>query len=183
MKGVAVLLIALIAACAIMLIIITGAYPLVFMRASANIGRATDIIWAREANRVAEATLTYYQTTLGTATTTIAITPALKTEARQKAVDALIEQALIANILEQMHARADAETLLQKKFAAYAARPEFAAAVSLAYGLNNAEFIALIARPETEKETLKQKKRWDDAALAAWLAEEKQKTQIARFFK
>lgn len=183
MKGIAIVLIALILACALMLIIITGAYPFAFMRASAGLGGTTHIIWARAANRVASATLTYYQTTLKTATTTIAITPALQTEARQKAVDALIEQALITDAIRQMHAEADAEALLQKKFAAYAARPEFTAAVSLAYGLDNAEFITLIARPETEKELLKQKKGWDDAALAAWLVAEKQQAQIARFFK
>lgn len=183
MKSIIVLLIGLIAACALVLIVITGAYPFVFMRASADLKGTTHIIWARAANRVAEATLTYYQTTLGTATTTIMITPALKKEARQKATDTLIEQALIADALEQINARADVELLLQKKFAAYAARPEFTAAISLAYGLDNAEFIALIARPETEKETLKQKKGWDDAALAAWLIEEKQKAQIAQFFK
>lgn len=183
MKKIFFLLIMLVVACTIAIIIITGAYPFAFMRVSANLGGTAHMLWARTANRIAETALTYYQTTLSTATTTLTITPAIKKEARQKAINALIEQVIIADAIRHMGGDADVETLLQNKFAAYAAHSNFTAAISLAYGLNNIQFIQFIARPETEKEFLKEKKGLDDAALAAWLAAEKQQTRIVQFFK
>ena len=165
------------------LIFITGAYPFVFMRASKDLQGATHVIWARTAHRIADAALTYYQTTLGTATTTIAITPALKQEAREKALDALIDQALITDAVRLMDSDAEAKALLNKKFAAYEERSEFVAALSLSYGLDTYEFAELIAYPEIEKEMLKQKKGWNDTELRAWLAEEKSKARIVRFAK
>lgn len=160
-----------------------GLYPAAFIIASPDIGGSPHIIWARAVNRIAQITLLYYKTTLSTATSTLAITPAMQTETQHKSIEMLIEQTLIADAIKNIQADDDVETLLQKNIQAFAARAELNSAIMTLYGINGEDFIALVMRPEAEREILKQKNNEDDAAFTRWLTEEKEKAQIVRFLK
>ncbi len=161
----------------------TDGYPAAIIIAPADIGGNAHIIWTRTVHRISAATVTYYKTMLSTATSTLAVTPALRAETRKKSIDALIEQTFIADAVKNSSASGAVEELLQKNIQAFAARSELNSAIMALYGLNGEDFIALVIRPEAEKEVLKQKNNWDDTALARWLAEEKEKAQIVRFLK
>ncbi len=174
----AIIAIGVAAACAML-----GWYPAAFVVAHADIGGNAHVVWASDASRMAASAIRYYGQAAGQATSTAKITPELAREARTKSVDALIDTIIVRDAIAHEDDEAEADTLLEEKMTTYSQNPEFSVAMSVVYGLNAAGFVEFIARPETEREFLKGKKKWDDAAFAAWLASERGKAKIVRFAK
>lgn len=184
MKSYSFALLFLVGVFGILVCVVLGLYPAALVAPARQSGARPHIIGERSVRRIARATVIYYEYLWGrTALSTVSITPMVSREARGKAVEALINQVFVADAARQVATEAEIQMLVQEKLTRYSALPNFNTAVSLLYGLNDGEFIKFIARPETEKELLKKKKGWDDAALEQWLAEEKRRAQIVKFIK
>jgi hypothetical protein len=158
-------------------------YPAILVRSSDASGGRAHIIWQFQINRVADSALTYYKKALENASSTLQITTSVRSDAYEKSANTLIENILVHDAVRAGGLEAAVEVLIAKKVDEYAAEPDFSVAVSLVYGLDNSGFIELIARPEAEREILKEKNAWDDTALAAWLEEETKVSRIVRFSK
>lgn len=167
----------------IFLCAIVGFYPVTLIAPTKDSGGRPHIIWARSVRRAAQTTLIYYAYALRTASSTLTITSAIKNEVYNKSIEALIDQTFIADAARHAATEAEIQAFIEEKLTRSSTEPNFETAVSLLYGLNGAWFIELIARPEAEKEMVKKKKGWDDAALEKWLAEEKRRAQIVKFIR
>lgn len=158
-------------------------YPVILVRSSdANGGRA-HIVWEFQINRVANSALTYYKNALQNASSSLQVTASVRDDAYKKSADTFIENILVHDAVRAKGLEAKTETLIAKKVEEYAAQPNFSVAVSLVYGLDKSGFTDLIARPEAERDILKEKNKWDDAALAAWIVAETKASRIVRFSK
>ena len=166
---------------AVTLVIAMQWYPAILVRATDINGGRAHIIWEFQINRVADSALTYYKQALENASSTLQLTKDVRSDAYKKSADSLIENILVHDAVRMKGLEAETETLITKKVDEYAAQPNFSVAISLVYGLDNSGFLELIARPEAERDILKEKNKWDDAALAAWLKEEKKASRIVRF--
>lgn len=160
---------------------IMGWYPAAIMQGPRK--AETRVIWMFSANRVARATLAYYENALAGASSTIAQTPEAMREARVKSIEALIGNALVHAEIVERGMEEEAARMLAAKMEGYAAQPEFPSAVALVYGLDASGFLEFIARPETEREMLMAKESWNEAGFAIWLETEKKTSRIVRFVK
>ncbi len=160
-----------------------GWYPAAFVVAPGDIGGGAHIVWASDASRMAESAIRYYGQAAGQATSTMRLPPELAREARSKSVDALIDAILVRDAIVHENSGTEADAMIEEKMATYVRNPEFSVAVSVVYGLDTARFVGFVARPEIEREFLKGKRGWDDAAFTAWLASEREKSKIVRFAK
>ncbi len=158
-------------------------YPAILMRTPDASGGRAHIIWEFQINRVADSALTYYKNALENTSSTLQVTGSVRKDAYEKSAANLIENILVHNAVRAEGLEDAIEALIAKKVDEYAAQPDFSVAVSLIYGLDNSGFWELIARPEAERDILKEKNKWDDAALAAWIEEEKKASRIVRFAK
>ena len=173
-----------IAACAgLAAAIVTGRYPAAFVRAPQDIGGSAHVIWASDVRRMADAALTYYGNAQATSSPALADRPEADAEARKKSADGLIRNALVADRVATDGAERDVRALIAETMKKYSEKPEFSTAISLVYGLDASGFMDLIVRPEAEREVLKKKNGWDDAALSAWIEKEFAAASIARFAK
>lgn len=158
-------------------------YPAILVRTPDASGGSAHIIWEYQINQVADSAITYYKNALENASSSLQITASVKKDAYEKSAGTLIENILVREAVRTGGLMKEADALITQKIAEYNNQPNFGVALSLVYGLDNSGFTELIARPEAERETLKTKKGWDDAALAAWLEEEKKASRIVRFSK
>jgi|GEM_PF-2237909 len=156
-------------------------YPAALIRTPQASGGRAHIIWTYYVSRVTNSTLTYYKNALVSSSSTLAITPSITHDAREKSTDSIIENILIHNKIRAEGLETETEALITKKIAAYENQPNFTIAIALIYGLDSSEFVELVARPEAEREILALKNNWDDAALTAWVATEKKASRIVRF--
>ncbi len=156
-------------------------YPAILVRSADENGGRAHVIWEFQIRRVADSALTYYKNALENASSTLAVTADVKKDAYEKSADTLIGNILVHDAVRAKGLEAATEALVAKKTAEYAAQPNFSVAVSLVYGLDDSGFVDLVVRPEAEREILKGKSGWDDAALAAWIAAEKKAGRIVRF--
>lgn len=158
-------------------------YPAAFVTMPESLGSEAEIVWKSDATRMARSTIVYYRQALGGATTTITLPAEAEREALSKSIDTLIRNGLMAQAIDTGGFRAETDTLLAKRMAEYAGQPEFSAAMAMLYGLDTKSFLEFVARPETEREVLKEKKGFDDATLAKWLDELEAESRIVRFVK
>ena len=156
-------------------------YPAVFVRASSENGGRAHVIWEFQIRRVADSALTYYKNALENTSSTLALTKSVRDDAYEKSAETILENIIVHDAVRARGLEAETNTMIAKKIAEYSAQPNFSVALSLVYGLDNSGFIELIARPEAEREILKEKNAWDDAALVAWLEKEKKASRIVRF--
>lgn len=157
-------------------------YPAAIIKTSdKNIGQA-HVVWEFQIRKVADSALLYYKNALKNGTSTLAVTADMEQDAYRKSRETILENLIINDAIQERGLASEVESIITKKITAYAAQPDFSVAVSLVYGLDNSGFVELIARPEAERELLKEKNQWDDTALAAWIAEEKKQSRIVRFF-
>ena len=158
-------------------------YPAALMRASSRESGRAHIIWEFQIRRVMNSALTYYKNALKNASSTLQFTEEMRNDAYAKSRETLIENTIVHDAIVTRGLETEADTLVTKKIAEYSAEPDFNMAVSLVYGLDNSGFVKLIARPEAEREILKEKNAWDDTALAEWISKEKNTSRIVKFFK
>lgn len=158
-------------------------YPAILVRTSDVNGGRAHIIWEFQINRVADSAITYYKNALENTSSSLAVTASVKNDAYEKSTNNIIENILVHDAVRKEGLEADVEALTTKKITEYQNQPNFGVALSLVYGLDNSGFLELIARPEAERDILKEKNMWDDAALATWLEEEKKASRIVRFSK
>ena len=158
-------------------------YPAALVRSSDVNGGRAHIVWEFQINRVADSAITYYKNALENASSSLTITASIKKDAYEKSANTIIENILVHDAIRARGLEVETETLIGKKVAEYNNQPNFSVAVSLVYGLDDSGFIDLIARPEAEREILKEKNNWDDAGLAEWLTAEKKAGLIVRFSK
>jgi len=156
-------------------------YPAILVRTPDASGGSAHIIWEYQINRVADSAITYYKNALENASSSLQVTAGVKKDAYEKSANTLIENILIQGAVDAGGWEQETDALVTQKIAEYNNQPNFGVALSLVYGLDNSGFTELIARPEAEREILKTKKGWDDAALAAWIEEEKKASRIVRF--
>ena len=165
---------------------LTGKYPAAFVRAPAELGGKSHVIWKNDVERMASAAIAYYgnmaQAT-APSSTLAANDPAISREARGKSLETLIRNKIVSDAVEAQDATDDVDALIAKTAESYAANPDFGTAVGMVYGLDGSGFMTFVLRPEAEKEALKAKNKWDDAAFAAWLEKEIAASTIARFMK
>lgn len=182
-------------------IVVMQWYPAAIMKASPQNGGQAHIVWEFQIQKVANSALMYYKNALkndplrqsspprlGEAgsearTSTLIVTAEMEQDAYQKSRETILENLIVNDAIQQQGLMSVAEARIAKKIAEYTVQPDFSIAVSLVYGLDNSGFVELMARPEAEQELLKEKNKWDDAALAVWIAEEKKQSRIVRFFK
>lgn len=168
-------------------------YPAAVIKMREKNGGHAHIVWEFQIRRVADSALIYYKNALKTgplrqsaseaSTSTLAVTADMQQDAYQESRETLLENLIVDDAVRERGLATEAETRITEKIKGYAAQPDFSVAVSLVYGLDNSGFVELMARPEAERELLKEKNKWDDDALAAWIAEEKKQSRIVRFFK
>ena len=158
-------------------------YPAAVIKMREKNGGHAHIVWKFQIRRVADSALMYYKNALKNGTSTLTVSAALQEDAYQKSRETLLENLVVNDAIQKQGFTTEAEALITAKIKEYAAQPDFSVAVSLVYGLDNSGFVELMARPEAERELLQEKNKWDDAALAAWIAEEKKQSRIVRFFK
>ncbi len=163
------------------LIFVMQWYPAILVRVSDANGGGAHIIWEFQINRVADSAITYYKNALENASSSLTVTADIKRDAYEKSADSLLENILVHDAVRTRGLEAETDALVAKKLAEYQNQPNFGVALSLVYGLDNSGFLELIARPEAEREILKEKNAWDDAALATWLTAEKKASRIVRF--
>ena len=164
-------------------VVVMNWYPAAIIKMGKENGGRAHIIWKFQIQKVADSALMYYKNALINGTSTLMVTAVLQEDAYQKSRETLLENLIVHDAVEERGLTAEAEKLITEKIKGYAAQPDFSVAVSLVYGLDNSGFVELMARPEAERELIKEKRKWDDAALAAWIAEEKNRSRIVRFFK
>lgn len=164
-------------------IIVMNWYPAAVIKMGEKNGGRAHIVWEFQIRKVADSALMYYKNALKNGTSTLAVTADMQENAYQKSRETLLENLIVDDAMQERGLTAEAEALITKKITEYAAQPDFSVAVSLVYGLDNSGFVELIARPEAERELLQEKNKWDDTALAAWIAKEKKQSRIVRFFK
>jgi len=158
-------------------------YPAILVRTPDASGGSAHIIWEYQINQVADSAITYYKNALENASSSLQVTASIKKDAYEKSANTLIENILVQSAVRLAELTKETDALVAEKIAEYNNQPNFGVALSLVYGLDNSGFTELIARPEAEREILKTKKGWDDAALAAWIEEEKKASRIVRFSK
>lgn len=158
-------------------------YPAAVIKMEKQNGGQAHIVWEFQIRRIANSALMYYKNALRNGTSTLTVTTDMQEDAYQKSRETLLENLIVGDAVQERGLTAEAETLITAKIKGYAAQPDFSVAVSLVYGLDNSGFVELMARPEAEREILKEKNKWDDAALVAWITEEKKQSRIVRFFK
>lgn len=171
----------LITAGAITLVFAMQWYPAILVRTSNALGGKAHVIWEFQINRVADSAITYYKNALENASSSLQVTASVKKDAYEKSADMLVENILVHDAIRAGGWEKETNALVTEKMTEYENQPNFGVALSLVYGLDNSGFTELIARPEAEREIFKTKKRWDDAALAAWIEEEKKTSRIVRF--
>ena len=156
-------------------------YPAILVRTPDALGGRAHIIWEFQINRVADSAITYYKNALENASSSLQVTTGVKKDAYEKSAQTLIENILVGDAVRAEGWEKETDALVAQKIGEYNNQPNFGVALSLVYGLDNSGFTELIAKPEAERDILKTKKGWDDAALAAWLAKEKKASRIVRF--
>lgn len=161
----------------------TGNYPAAIAVMPESAGGGTAVIWAKDADRMGHAAIAYYRQMQSSASSTVPVPPGAEREAFSKSVSVLVDRAFVSAGIDAAGLRPEADALFVEKMSVYGQQPEFSAAIAMMYGLSPASFVEFIARPETEKEILMEKKGWDDAAFAAWVEELKQQGRIVRFVK
>lgn len=171
----------LIALGAVTLVFAMQWYPAILVRVPDALGGNAHVIWEFQITRVADSAITYYKNALENASSSLQVTAGIKKDAYEKSANTLIENILVRDAVRTAGLEKETDALVAEKIAEYNNQPNFGVALSLVYGLDNSGFTELIARPEAERETLKTKKGWDDAALAAWIEEEKKASRIVRF--
>ncbi len=174
----AIIAMGVVTACAML-----GWYPAAFVATPEDIGGDSHIVWASGVDRMAASAIRYYGQAAGQTTSTVKLAPEIAREAHAKSLDALIDTIIVRDAIAHDDGTAEADALLEEKMATYSQNPEFSVAMSVVYGLDAAGFVEFIARPETEREFLKNGEKWDDAAFAAWLASERAGSKIVRFSK
>ena len=159
---------------------ITGWYPVALVRSSPALGEKSHIMWARAVEKVARATITYYHA-IGAIPGTPSEQKTIATETRAQALTILIEQTLVADAVRRHATNEDIAARIDTRISSRASQQELYTAISLVYGLDASGFYTLIARPEAEKELLKETLNLDDAGFSAWLAAEKKAAMIILF--